>query len=80
MNAIPPMTNPLDQMRTHSNMNDAQRIATWNSITDLHEAVAEFLEHRSFIGSDEYYSHLDQALWDMLERCYKRKTEKKTPK
>ena len=57
-------------MRTNSSMNDAERIAAWNAITDLGEAVAEFLANSEFVGTDAYYSDLNQALWDMLERCY----------
>lgn len=55
-------------MRTTNKMNDEQRKAVWARIDNLHDAVDEFIEHSSYIGTDPYYSDMNDALWAMLIR------------
>ncbi len=52
-------------------MSDEDLMRKWEKITDLKEAVREFLKHKEFLGYDFYYKDLREALLNMLERCSK---------
>lgn len=54
--------------RTTREMNDAERIAAWTTITDPLEALAEISDHAAFLGGDTYYSDLVTALTEMADR------------
>ena len=59
-------------------MNDNQLKAHWASITDLDEALEQFMEHQEFAASsDPYYGDLTAAVWEMLTRCYEAKKAQK---
>jgi hypothetical protein len=55
-------------MKTKPGMNDAQRIAAWETVTSPFEALEELAEHQTFVGTDPYYRDLDGALWGMVRR------------
>lgn len=54
-------------------MDDAARMAHWATIDNLEQAVDIFMENSYVIGSDPYYSDLNEALWAMLERARKKR-------
>ena len=54
-------------------MDDAARKAHWATIDNLETAVDIFMENSYVIGSDPYYSDLNDALWAMLERARKKR-------
>lgn len=49
-------------------MDDDQRKAYWATVEDLPTAVDIFLENSYVVGTDPYYSDLNDSLWAMLKR------------
>lgn len=49
---------------------DGELFKTFKNTTSLQDAVGLFLENSEFVGSDPYYRDINDALWEMLERCY----------
>ena len=56
-------------------MGDEERKAKWATVDNLEEAVDIFMENSYVIGSDPYYSDLNDALWAMLERARTKRHE-----
>jgi hypothetical protein len=52
-------------------MSDADLKAKWATITDPREALAQLVEHSMFLGTDPYYTDLNDALMAMAERVSK---------
>jgi hypothetical protein len=59
-------------------MDDNQRKAYWATVTDLPTAVDIFLENSYVVGTDPYYSDLNDALWAMLTRAREAHGREKT--
>lgn len=66
-------------MKTNDKMNDAERIATWSTVTDPLEALQEIAAHQQFMSDDPYYRDLNTALWEMVERVLSGKPQSTAP-
>lgn len=49
-------------------MNDAEFIAELSTITDPKAMLRMLVENWTFIGTDPYYRHLNDALYENTER------------
>jgi hypothetical protein len=60
---------------------DKEFIDKISKVDDLVEAVTLFIENSEFVGTDPYYSDLNDALWNMLQgalNAHVRKTDDKS--
>ena len=55
-------------MKTNDAMNDAERKAAWAEVTDPLEALEELAAGSQWLGTDPYYSDMNDALWAMVGR------------